>query len=282
MGSGGSTAQGTVTPFGLMTTPRDETLPAGDTAVFLWSQNSAAHPHLYTEYVQRSGASSSGPGPRIRVNAAGTQGFSGSPVGPPTSSRELIYQQVKGRRSDLRFFENGLRWNPPAGVNTPAWEYRPTAAGAWILFGRFTQQAIVLADRPAGPAGSPAATPGQVNGQFAVWTQCTATACNVWEYDIATAAKTRLPNGTPGHFNYAPSVDTAGTVYFAHGGHTCGGARIEKQPLGAAPSTIWSLQPGRDVTSSFFANHVGSDSFLFYARDVCKTGSNDVYFVRSP
>jgi hypothetical protein len=151
-----------------------------------------------------------------------------------------------------------VRWNPPAGVNTPAWEYRPTASGAWILFGRlrtathrrqiilfdrFSQQVIVLADRPAGP-GNPSATPGEVNGDFAVWSQCTATACNVWEYDITTAMKTRLPNATPGHYNYAASVDTAGTVYFAHGGRTCGGARIEKQPLNGAAATIWPLRLG--------------------------------------
>lgn len=114
------------------------------------------------------------------MNAIGTQGFSGSPSGP-TSSPELICQQVKGRQSDLKFFENGVRTNPPAGVNTPAWEYRPTASGAWILFGRlrtathprqiipfdrFSQHVIVLADRPAGPPGNPSATPGEVNADF--------------------------------------------------------------------------------------------------------------------
>jgi hypothetical protein len=230
------------------------------------------------------------------VNVIGTQGFSGSPSGP-TSSGELIYQQVKGRRSDLKFFNNGVRTNPPAGVNTPAWEYRPSASGAWVLFGRlkasthrrkivlfgrYSQGVIVLADRPAGPPGNPSATPGEVNGDFAVWTQCTATACNVWEYDIATATKTRLPNATPGHYNYAPSVDATGAVYFAHGGRTCGGARLEKQPPGGAASIVWSLRPRRDVTSSYYATHVGSDPFLFYASYGCKTGSNDVYRIASP
>ena len=126
----GRTALGAVSPFGVLTTPRDEILPAGDTRVFLWSQNSASHPHLYTEYVERSGASSSGPGPRIRVNAAGTQGFSGSPS-DPTKFGEVIYQQVKGRQSDLKFFTRSTgRKNPPVAVNTPAWEYRPSASGA--------------------------------------------------------------------------------------------------------------------------------------------------------
>jgi len=104
----------------------------------------------------------------------------------------------------------------------------------------------------------------------------------VWEYDIATATTTRLPKTTPGHDNHAPSVDTAGTVYSAHGGRTCGGARIEKQPLGGAPSVIWSLRPRRDVTSSYYANHVGSSRFLFYARYGCKTGSDDIYRIQDP
>jgi hypothetical protein len=229
------------------------------------------------------------------VNAVGTQGFSG---GIDATSGRLIYQQVKGHQSDLKFFTGGVRRNPPVGVNTPAWEYRPSISGAWILFGRlkasthrrkiilfdlFSQQLIVLADRPAGPRNSPSATPGQVNGNFAVWSQCTATACNVWEYDIATATKTRLPNATPGHYNYAPSVDTTGTVYFAHGGRTCGGARIEKHPLGGAASTIWPLRARRDVTSSSFATHFGfNPPSLLFARYNCMTGSNDIYEIQNP
>jgi hypothetical protein len=212
----------------------------------------------------------------------------------------LIYQQVNARQSDLKIFDTvtHTRTNPPVGVNTPAWEYRPSISGAWFLFGRlktathrrkillfdrFSQQVIVLADRPEGPPGDSWATPGQVNGQFAVWSQCTATACNVWEYDIATATRTRLPNATPGHYNYAPSVDTAGTVYFAHGGRTCGGAKIEKQPLGGAASIIWSLRAHGDVTSSSFATHFGnSPPALLIARYNCATGSNDVDGIVQP
>ena len=288
----GATASGAVSPFGLLTTPRDEILPAAD-ASLMWSQNSAAHPHLYTEYVEAHAAGSGGPGPRMRVNAAGTQGFSGGIL----PSGRLIYQQVNGRQSDLKIFDGRVRRNPPVGVNTPAWEYRPSASGAWILFGRFTatthrrkiilfdlfsQKLIVLADRPAGPPNNPSATPGQVNGQFAVWSQCTATACNVWEYDIATATKTRLPNVTPGHYNYAPSVDTAGTVYFAHGGRTCGGAKIEKQPLGGAASIILALRT-RNVTSSNFANQFGNATpSLLFAKYNCQAGSNDVYSIYNP
>jgi hypothetical protein len=291
-----ATAPGAVSQGILPTTPRDEILPAAD-AWLMWSQNSAAHPRLYSEYVEDNGGSSGTPGPRIRVNAAGTQGFPGSVLGP--GLRRLIYQQVRGRQSDLKVFDTvtHARTNPPVGVNTPAWEYRPSASGAWILFGRlktathrrkiilfdrFSQQVIVLADRPAGPPEQSWATPGQVNGQFAVWSQCTATACNVWEYDIAHATTTRLPNATPGHYNYAPSVDATGTVYFAHGGRTCGGARLEKQPLGGPASVILALRT-RDVTSSSYATHFGNASpSLLFARHNCQKHSNDISAIPSP
>ena len=289
----GPTASGAVSQGGLLTTPRDEILPVADVFV-MWSQNSAAHPHLYTEYAQDNGGSGP-PGPRLRVSAVGTQGFSGGILAPG----RLIYQQVKGRQSNLKVFDTvtRTRTNPPIGVNTPAWEYRPSASGAWILFGRlkastqrrqiilfdrFSQQLIVLADRPASSPNTPSATPGQVNGTFAVWSQCTATACNVWEYDIATATKTRLPNTTPGHYNYAPSVDTTGTVYFAHGGRSCGGAKIEKQPLGGAASIIVALR-SRDVTSSSYATAFGNASpSLLFAKYNCTTRSNDVYSIYNP
>jgi len=289
-----STASGAVSQFPVLTTPRDEILPAAD-VWFMWTQNSGAHPHRYTEYVEKNPAQSGGPCCRMRVNAVGTQGFPGGIL--PTG--RLIYQQVKRRQSDLKVFDMStrLRRNPPVGVNTPGWEYQPSASGAWILFGRlkvsthrrkivlfdlFSQRLIVLADRPAGPANNPSATPGQLNGNFAVWSQCTATACNVWEYDIATATKTRLPNATPGHYNYAPSVDTAGTVYFAHGGRTCGGAKIEKEPLGGAASIIASVG-NQDVSSSSFANHFGNATpSLLFARYDCKSGSHDISGLYNP
>jgi hypothetical protein len=149
----GPTASGAVTEGGVLTTPRDEILPAAD-RWFLWSQNSATHPHLYAEYVEANPASSTGPAPRIRVNAVGTQGFSGGIL----PSGRLIYQQVNGHQSNLKFFNppTRVRNNPPVGVNTPAWEYRPSASGAWILFGRFKasthRRKIILFERvlPAG------------------------------------------------------------------------------------------------------------------------------------
>jgi hypothetical protein len=131
----GSTASGAVRQLGILTTPRDEILPAAN-SYFAWSQNSAAHPHLYTEYVRGNLFSSVGPGPRIRVNHVGTQGFSGGI--DATTITTLIYQQVKGHQSDIKLFNlmTHVRSDPTVGVNTPAWEYRPTISGPWILFGR--------------------------------------------------------------------------------------------------------------------------------------------------
>ena len=66
-----ATAPGAVSQGILPTTPRDEILPAAD-AWLMWSQNSAAHPHRYTEYAESNPASSGGPCCRMRVNAVGT------------------------------------------------------------------------------------------------------------------------------------------------------------------------------------------------------------------
>ena len=96
MGPYPTASAATVVPFGVKMTPRDEILAAGNTNISLWSQNSAAHPHLDTEYVPRGA---------------------------------------------------------PAGVNTPAWEYRPTTSGAWILFGRL--RTATIAGRSSCSTGSP-------------------------------------------------------------------------------------------------------------------------------
>ena len=278
-----STALGAVVQVPVLTSPRDEVQAAASDASLAWSQNSAAHPHLYNAWARPSGG-----GARIQVNHVGTQGFMGG-----TDGNTLVYQQVKRNQSNIKLFNlvTHVRSNPPVGVDTPAWEFHPTLSGSWMLFGRYrsstnrdqailfnisTRQLIVLADRPG---ANQTVVPGQVNGNFAVWDQCTATACNVWEYDIAGATKTRLPNTPPGQLNYAPSVDSTGTTYFAHSGRSCG-ASIEKRPVGGPTSTVVALR-GRDVNDSYLAT-VATQSNLVFAKFNCRTKSDDVYKIISP
>jgi hypothetical protein len=278
-----STALGAVAQVPVLTSPRNEVQAAASDAFLAWSQNSVAHPHLFNAWVRPSGG-----GARVRVNHVGTQGFMGGIDGTT-----LVYQQIKRNQSDVKLFNlvTHVRSNPPAGVDTAAWEFHPSVSGSWMLFGRYrsstnrdrailfntsTRQLIVLADRPG---SGQTVEPGQVNGNFAVWSQCTATGCNVWEYDIATATKTRLPNAVPGHYNYAPSVDSNGTVYFAHSGKSCG-ARIEKRPVGGPTSTVVALR-GRDINQSYLAT-VASQSNLFFAKFNCQTSTYDIFKITSP
>jgi hypothetical protein len=283
----GSTALAAVVQVPVLTTPRDEVQAAASDAFLAWSQNGRAHPHLYSVWARPSG------GARFRVNHTGTQGFLGGIDGDT-----LAYQQIKRNQSDIKLFDlvTRVRRNPPVGVNTPAWEYRPTISGSWILFGRLrvsvhrrqiilfnssTRQRIVLADRPEGSATSPSATPGQVNGNFAVWSQCTATACSVWEYDITAATKTRLPNTTPGQFNYAPSVDNTGTAYFAHSGRACGGATVQKRPIGGLTASVVTLAGSRDIEHTYLWTGATQLNLLF-AKVNCRTGSGDIFKIISP
>jgi hypothetical protein len=278
----GSTALGAVLQVPVLTTPRDETRPAASDSWLAWAQNSTAHPHLYSAYARPNGGS------RFRVNHAGTQGYAGGIDGDT-----LAYQQINRGQSDIKLFNlsTHVRSNPPTGVNTPRWEWSATISGSWILFGRInfsvhrwrvilvnthTHQVVVLADIVGTQVS---AEPGQVNGNFAVWQQCVATACNVWEYDIGSATKTRLPNTAPGHFNYASSVDSTGTVYFAHSAASCG-ATIEKRPIGGPTSIVVALR-GRDVQSSNLATVAGQPN-LFFAKFSCAARSDDVYKIGSP
>ena len=124
-------------------------------------------------------------------------------------------------------------------------------------------------------------TAGQVNGNFAVWSQCSAIACNVWEYDITAATKTRLPNTTPGQFNYVPSVDNTGTAYFAHSGRACGGATIQKRPIGGPTSIVITLAGSRDVEHTYLWTGAAQLNLLF-AKVSCATGSGDIFKIVSP
>jgi hypothetical protein len=278
----GSTALGAVAQVPVLTTPRDEIQPAASDAWLAWAQNSAAHPHLFSAYARHNGGS------RFRVNHAGTQGFAGGIDG-----NTLAYQQINRGQSNIKLFSlpTQVRRNPPTGVNTPRWEWSPTISGSWMLFGRInfsvhrwrvilfntgTHQVVVLADRTGKQVS---AEPGQVNGDYAVWQQCTATACDVWEYNIGSATKAPLPNTPPGHFNYASSVNSTGTVYFAHSGTSCG-AIIDKRPIGGPTSIIVALR-GRDVESSSLATIAGQSN-LFFTKFNCLTRTDDVYKITSP
>ncbi len=262
--------------------PVNEESPSAAAGEFAWVQNSKLHPHLYNVYAQVGG------GTRVRVNAPGTQAGLGTGIDGHT----LAYTQVRGAQQSIRLYDlqTHSRGGPPAGVNTPNIEDEPSISGNWLLFHRLEDgsspgQQVLLANLTTGatrvlaslPGGRGFLEAGQVNGNFAVFTQSrTGTAFNVWLYNIAQRTLTVIPNPL-GRMHTAAAVNPSGTVYFEQSGGGCGrNATVEEYPVGGPMSAAGTLRPGIDLFHPFLFENGSLDSFLF-AKIHCRGGGIDIY-----
>jgi hypothetical protein len=107
-------------------------------------------------------------------------------------------------------------------------------------------------------------------------------ACNVYRYDIAAKTTTLIANTVPsGTQQYAPSVTSTGTVYFAHSGSGCGAAvTLVRQPLGGSDTILVTFNKGIDVHSTYVDDTSGTPT-IYYSKTSCATGGNhgDIYKV---
>jgi hypothetical protein len=276
--------------IGVRTTRAYEAFPSAGPMHFAWAQWPRRNGRFWALYIRRTGES------RVRVNPLRTDGYSGGFEG-----KRFVYQQTRGRgerrTSDLKIFNlaRKTRRNPPAGVNTRQWEWHPTISGSWLLFGRrswaaradfvilrslVTGRSIVLDRLRWSRRGF--AEPGQINGRYAVWYRC-APRCNVFRYDIATRAKSMIPNPSRRH-QYDPSVTDDGTVYFVTSGNGCGlSVRLERRPPAGPTKTLTSLRPGWDSSHTFALETSNGTTDFFFERVQCRTpAAQDVLKVIDP
>jgi hypothetical protein len=243
-------------PTRLLTVPRlGEFQPVRGDNFLAWQQNSRSNPNQYDVY-----ARSLDDGQTFKVNPRRTNGANGDIDGDT-----LVYQQFRGGRSDLRFFDLVGRdqSSPPRGVNTGQWEYWPSMSGDRLLFGRLYDNGlrrIILFDlsdntsrrldqsRRGGSFVDLA--PGQVDGDYAVWYKCTSTRdCDVFRYHIPDGAREKIPN--QGGRQHAPSVTPDGTVFFARSRGACGsGVRLLRRPLEGKALVLTTLPAGDDIGST--------------------------------
>lgn len=215
-----------------------------------WQQNSREHPNHYDVF-----ARSQDGGRAFKVNADGTNGAIGG-----IDNGILLYQQFRGGDSDLKLYDlnDRVRSSPPRGVNSAQWEYWPSISGSRLLFGRLSGndlRRVILFDVTTGDAtvlakikrGNGFLQPGQVNGDYAVWSRCVSSSeCSVVEYRISDGSETMVPNH--GRRDHAPSVTPDGIVYFARSGGNCGnGTRISRFVPGGDVTSLWRLPNGDDV-----------------------------------
>jgi len=282
-------AHATLTQVPVMTGPSDQVTPAAAGDTLTWAHNGSGNGGPMNAYVRV------GSGPVVKLNGTGTQGFAGG-----ISGDTVIFQRLSSGQSDIRLYDASSHTYPalPGGWNTSAWEWRPTISGNLVLFGRqsgsgtgFTSK-IFLGDLATGHLTLLAtrtgryaiAWPGQVNGNYAVWSQCSDTriSCSVLRYDIAAGTTTVIPNTFgSGKQQYAPSVASDGTVYFIHSGSSCGASvTLVRQPLAGPKTVLVSFNNGVDVDTTYTDDSTGTPS-VYYAKGACAGGfiQRDIYKV---
>jgi len=268
------------------TTPAGEFQPARGPNHLAWEQNTKAQPNHYDAFVQADG------GAPVRVNRPRFNAAMGG-----IDDDLLVYQQYRKSRSDLFLYDltTGTRSRLPRRVNSRLWEYWPSISDPWLLFGRWkmpkgTRQLILhnLAtgeQRVLHRVGGRKAfiDPGQVNGDFAVWSTCPGKGrCQVYRYEISSGTRVLLPN--PGSFQRAPSVAEDGTVFFSRGGKGCGGSvRIVKIASDGAETVLAQFPEGLDSRDTYAFTDEGGVTHLYYERFACgkRTGS-DIYEIVDP
>ena len=266
-------------PVPVKTSALNEQTVAANADSVLWAQSGAVSPNHYNVWAQTGAAAP------VRLNPPGTRGFAGGIDGTTA-----VFQQIDTRQSDLVLWD--LNENtpspPPTGVNTARWEWAPSLSGTHYLFGRVgpVLQRVVLFDTSdsstivlaQSSSKRHLLSPGQVNGNYATWTNCGPLTCNSYVYDIAGATTTRVPNplGKP---TYSAAVSDDGTIFVVRSGFACGrNVRILKWAIGdPSPTTLVSEPANFDVNDTFEFTDLSSVKSVYYDRVDCRTDTWDVF-----
>lgn len=268
------------TPVKVLGTPRNEIDPSAEGEYLAYGLGRAGAPNKFDAYLKPTGA------PRIKVNAAGTQGYHPNlELGNLSFGDALVFVQRNANGADIKIWDvdSGGRSNPPAGVNTSAGESKPSLDGNHLLFGRgpakqFYMTRVILFDLTletttvldTAPRNG-IVYPGIVNGDWATWTECSPTDCRAWRYEISTESKTEVPSSA--RLIYTSAIGVDGTVWFVQSGIGCGAnVKIRRAPIGSA-STWVDFPPGIDANISDLDDS-GPARQVYFSRVVCSNVRN--------
>ena len=249
-----------------------------------WSQNSKAHPNHSDAFLKRGSQA------RVKLNTKGF-GYLGG-IDPPM----IVYQQVVSGNSNIKFYnaDSHARTSPPAGVNTSAWEWEPTISGDWLLYGRIASgssdwrvllRSLTTPTEVTLDQSFSYREPGQVKGDYAVWTRCDAT-CDVLRRQISTVTDTVLDEPSATIYHYGAGVTSTGIVYVARSGKACGNAKIVRYFGVADPpggTVVADLPNNQDIGSGYVRDNADGSVDFFYNRYLCNDDSvADIYRVHDP
>jgi hypothetical protein len=228
---------------------------------------------------------------RTRMDAGPARDvFSGS-----VSDGGVVLQVVRAQDSDLMRYDiaTGATTRISDRTSDGRWQWRPTSSGPWLLFGenRFDDERspwkVVLLNTVTGEervldrsaSRCRCISPGQVNGDFAVWTM--GAKGDVFRYRISTGVTREIPD--PRHLDqYAPSVSTTGTVFYVEAGVACGtSAALYRYDRDGTVTQLFQLAPSREPLETSAFDESDGTVTLYFDRYVCDTGASDILKIPS-
>jgi hypothetical protein len=282
-----ATATAVVDPVPVKVTPARELLPAAGAdahhTYLAWTRSEDGGPYRAVLSIDGTG--------RTRMAATGARdAFTGS-----ISDGGVVLQVVRGQDSDIVRYDlaSGSTARISARTSDRRWQWRPTASGPWLLFGegridddRAPWKVILMntvtgtlrvLDRASNSCRC--ISPGQVNGDFAVWTK--GVKGDVFRYRISTAVTRQIPD--PLHLDqYAPSVAADGTVFFAQARIACGSsAALYRYDLDGTVTPLFGLAAGTEPVSTSVFDEGDGTTTLYFDRNVCATGASDILRIAS-
>jgi hypothetical protein len=229
---------------------------------FAWQANSTAHPRVFKVYVKADGST------RLRVPFPGTAAEPTLVATGPRAGR-VVFQVPDLHKGDIRFYDPATETvqRVPRAINSPAREDHPAADGDYLTFQRIRSSgANTILYRFSSKSSTVVGhrmTPGQLNGDYAVYFRCTSATCDVMRYRISEDRFTTMPAAASGRANYWPAVMADGTVYYVQGSRTrCGrNTKILRFHAGTV-TTVAKLPDGTELATMEARTVNGSDQLL--------------------
>jgi hypothetical protein len=92
---------------------------------------------------------------------------------------------------------------------------------------------------------------------------------DVWLYDITAATTTKIPSAE-GVWQYGPSVDKAGTVYFGRSNFSCGeNAELIERQIDGTESLLYTLPIGMDFGFSVAVDNADGTTDVYFDQGSC-------------
>jgi len=223
-------------------------------------------------------------GEKRYVVAKGDDVGAGTDLALGTTLGDVLVFTGPGRRGD---YGNVRIWDldeerlirTPEGVNTRDPEAAAAISGHHLLFGRDPRQLghlsqVVLMDITTGRSkilarSSQGAGPDSINGDWATYTVCDKSTCDVFRYRISTGHARKVPHG-PTRSLSSSVVTSNGTVYLTRSSpDACGGDSIVRwTPEGRRTLARFADRFGVGGTDVLVE---GRSTTLFFTRATCKS-----------